>query len=176
MDSQIFLGGTEQTTLKDLNTTLGKETIDLYNTGETRGMSPSYNMNYQKLAHDLMSIDELAVMDGGKCIVQLRGVRPFLSNKFDLTKHPNYPLTSDYSKKNWFDVEKFLKQKLVLKADDRYEVIEVNEQKALVFVPIKDTLAESFYIAQKWAESARKSVTTAEVLALTVNNGIREEP
>ena len=127
MDSQIFLGGTEQTTLKDLNTTLGKETIDLYNTGETRGMSPSYNMNYQKLAHDLMSIDELAVMDGGKCIVQLRGVRPFLSNKFDLTKHPNYPLTSDYSKKNWFDVEKFMKQKLVLKADDRYEVIEVNE-------------------------------------------------
>ena len=127
MDSQIFLGGTEQTTLKDLNTTLGKETIDLYNTGETRGMSPSYNMNYQKLAHDLMSIDELAVMDGGKCIVQLRGVRPFLSNKFDLTKHPNYPLTSDYSKKNWFDVEQFLKQKLVLKADDRYEVIEVNE-------------------------------------------------
>ena len=88
----------------------------------------------------------------------------------------NYPLTSDYSKKNWFDVEKFLKQKLVLKADDRYEVIEINEQKALVFVPIKDTLAESFYIAQKWAESARKPVTTAEVLALTVNNGIREEP
>ena len=126
-DSQIFLGGSEQTTLKDLNTTLGKETIDMYNTGETRGTSQSYNMNYQKLGHDLMSIDELAVMDGGKCIVQVRGVRPFLSNKYDLTAHPNYPLTADADKRNWFDIEKFLNHNLILKPDDKYEVIEMNE-------------------------------------------------
>lgn len=124
-DSQIFLGGSEQTTLKDLNTTLGKETIDMYNTGETRGTSQSYNMNYQKLGHDLMSIDELAVMDGGKCIVQIRGVRPFLSSKYDLTQHPRYPLTADADKRNWFDIEKFLNHKLILKADDEYEVVEV---------------------------------------------------
>ncbi|HOO79081.1 MAG TPA: type IV secretory system conjugative DNA transfer family protein [Lachnospiraceae bacterium] len=127
MDSQIFLGGTEQTTLKDLNTTLGKETIDMYNTGESRGTSQSYNMNYQKLGKDLMTIDELAVMDGSKCIVQVRGVRPFLSDKYDLTAHPNYRLTADCDKKNWFDVEKFLNHKVVLKADDEYEVIEVTE-------------------------------------------------
>lgn len=128
-DSQIFLGGSEQTTLKDLNATLGKETIDMYNTGETRGQSQSYNMNYQKLGHDLMSIDELAVMDGSKCIVQIRGVRPFLSDKYDLTKHPKYYLTADADKKNWFDIEKFLKKKdnLILKADDKFTVIEMNE-------------------------------------------------
>ena len=128
-DSQIFLGGSEQTTLKDLNTTLGKETIDMYNTGETRGQSQSYNMNYQKLGHDLMSIDELAVMDGSKCIVQIRGVRPFFSDKYDLTKHPKYGLTSDADKRNWFDIEKFLKRRenLILKADDKFTVIEVNE-------------------------------------------------
>ena len=126
-DSQIFLGGSEQTTLKDLNSTLGKETIDMYNTGETRGTSQSYNMNYQKLGHDLMSIDELAVMDGGKCIVQVRGVRPFLSDKYDLTQHPNYPLTADADKRNWFDVEKFLDHNLILKPDDQYEVIEITE-------------------------------------------------
>ena len=128
-DSQIFLGGSEQTTLKDLNTTLGKETIDMYNTGETRGQSQSYNMNYQKLGHDLMSIDELAVMDGSKCIVQVRGVRPFLSDKYDLTKHPKYSLTADADKRNWFDIEKFLKKKdnLILKADDQFTVIEVTE-------------------------------------------------
>ncbi len=125
-DSQIFLGGSEQTTLKDLNSTLGKETIDMYNTGETRGNSPSYNMNYQKLGHDLMSIDELAVMDGSKCIVQIRGVRPFLSDKYDLTKHPKYPLTSDSDKRNWFDIEKFLNHNLILKPDDEYVVIEMN--------------------------------------------------
>ncbi|MDO4802527.1 MAG: TraM recognition domain-containing protein [Prevotellaceae bacterium] len=123
----MFLGGSEQTTLKDLNSTLGKETIDMYNTGETRGNSPSYNMNYQKLGHDLMSIDELAVMDGSKCIVQIRGVRPFLSDKYDLTKHPKYPLTSDSDKRNWFDIEKFLNHNLILKPDDEYTVIEVNE-------------------------------------------------
>jgi len=126
-DSQIFLGGSEQTTLKDLNTTLGKETIDMYNTGETRGTSQSYNMNYQKLGHDLMSIDELAVMDGGKCIVQVRGVRPFLSSKYDLTQHPNYPLTADADKRNLFDIEKFLNHNLILKPDDKYEVIELSE-------------------------------------------------
>jgi len=127
-DSQIFLGGSEQTTLKELNTVLGKETIDLYNTGESRGTSQSYNMNYQKLGHDLMSIDELAVMDGSKCIVQVRGVRPFLSDKYDLTQHPNYPLTADADKKNWFDIEKFLDHNLILKPDDEYEVIELDEE------------------------------------------------
>ncbi len=123
MDSQIFLGGSEQTTLKDLNATLGKETIDMYNTGESRGNNPSYSMNYQKLGHDLMSIDELAVMDGGKCIVQVRGVRPFLSDKYDLTKHPNYGLTADADKRNWFDVEKFLHRRMKLKANDKYTVV-----------------------------------------------------
>ena len=127
MDSQIFLGGSEQTTLKELNTSLGKETIDMYNTGESRGQSQSYNLNYQKLGKDLMSIDELAVMDGSKCILQLRGVRPFLSDKYDLTQHPNYRLTSDYDKKNYFDVEKFLRHKLQLNKRDVYDVIEVDE-------------------------------------------------
>jgi type IV secretion system protein VirD4 len=127
MDSQIFLGGSEQTTLKELNTSLGKETIDMYNTGESRGQSQSYNLNYQKLGKDLMSIDELAVMDGSKCILQLRGVRPFLSEKYDLTQHPNYRLTSDYDKKNYFDVEKFLHHKLQLNKRDVYDVIEVDE-------------------------------------------------
>jgi len=128
-DSQIFLGGSEQTTLKDLNATLGKETIDMYNTGETRGTSQSYNMNYQKLGHDLMSIDELAVMDGGKCIVQVRGVRPFLSDKYDLTQHPNYKLTADYDRRNWFDIERFLRRRknLILRPDDIYDVIQANE-------------------------------------------------
>lgn len=126
-DSQIFLGGSEQTTLKDLNTILGKETIDMYNTGESRGTSQSYNMNYQKLGHDLMSIDELAVMDGSKCIVQVRGVRPFFSDKYDLTQHPQYSLTADADKRNWFDIEKFLNHKLILKPDDEYEVIEIPE-------------------------------------------------
>ncbi|MBQ9305599.1 VirD4-like conjugal transfer protein, CD1115 family [Butyrivibrio sp.] len=123
-DSQIFLGGSEQTTLKDLNTMLGKETIDMYNTGESRGTSQSYNMNYQKLGHELMSVDELAVMDGNKCIVQVRGVRPFLSDKYDLTQLPNYKYTADADKKNWFDVEKYLNHELVLKPNDTYEVVE----------------------------------------------------
>lgn len=126
MDSQIFLGGSEKSTLKDLNEILGKETIDMYNTGESRGQSQSYNMNFQKLGHDLMSIDQLAVMDGSKCIVQVRGVRPFFSDKYDLTQHPNYKLTADYDKKYWFDIEKFLRHKLVLHADDRYQVIETD--------------------------------------------------
>ncbi len=126
-DSQVFLGGSEQTTLKDLNTTLGKETIDMYNTGETRGTSQSYNMNYQKLGHDLMSIDELAVMDGGKCIVQVRGVRPFLSDKYDLTQHPMYKYTSDANGKYRFDIEKYLDHNLILKPDDVYEVIDMDQ-------------------------------------------------
>ena len=126
-DSQIFLGGSEKSTLKDLNEILGKETIDMYNTGETRGQSHSYNMNYQKLGHDLMSMDQLAVMDGSKCIVQVRGVRPFFSDKYDLTQHPNYKLTADYDKRNWFDIEKFLSHKLVLHADDKYTVINMED-------------------------------------------------
>ena len=127
MDSQIFLAGTEQTTLKDLNAILGKETIDMYNTGQSKGSQESYNMNYQKLGKDLMTMDELAVMDGSKCIVQVRGVRPFLSDKYDLTQHPNYKLTADYDKRNYFDVVKFLSHNLILKADDEYQVIDVTE-------------------------------------------------
>ena len=125
-DSQIFLGGSEKTTLKDLTEILGKETIDTYNTGNSKGSQESYNTNYQKLGHELMSMDQLSVMDGGKCIVQVRGVRPFLSDKYDLTQHPNYKLTADYSKKNWFDIEKYLKKKsqgMPLKADDEFEVV-----------------------------------------------------
>ena len=127
MDSQIFLGGSEPTTLKDLNQALGKETIDTYNTGENRGREQSHSLNYQKLGHDLLSVDELAVLDGSKCILQLRGVRPFLSEKYDLTKHPNYFLTSDADKKNAFDIEKFLSRKLTLRADDRYIVVTPDE-------------------------------------------------
>ena len=125
MDSQIFLGGQEPTTLKDLNQILGKETIDMYNTGESRGNNPSYSMNYQKVGKDLMTVDELAVMDGSKCILQLRGVRPFLSDKYDLTQHPNYNQTSDYDKKNLFDVEKYIHRKMKLKPEDIYEVVDM---------------------------------------------------
>jgi len=125
MDSQIFLGGSEPTTLKELNQALGKETIDTFNTGESRGRETSHSLNYQKLGKDLATIDELAVLDGGKCILQLRGVRPFLSDKYDLTQHPNYKYTSDYDKKNTFDIEKFLEHRLKLRANDEYEVSEV---------------------------------------------------
>ena len=127
MDSQVFLGGSENTTLKELAAALGKETIDLYNTSDTRGNSPSYGTSYQKIGHELMSRDELAVMDGGKCILQLRGVRPFLSDKYDLTQHPNYKLTGDYDKKNMFDIEKFLDHRLKLKPSDTYDVVEADE-------------------------------------------------
>ena len=127
MDSQVFLGGSENTTLKELAAALGKETIDLYNTSDTRGNSPSYGTSYQKTGHELMSRDELAVMDGGKCILQLRGVRPFLSDKYDLTQHPNYKLTGDYDKKNMFDIEKFLNRRLKLKPSDIYDVVEADE-------------------------------------------------
>lgn len=128
MDSRVFLGGAEPTTLKELNQALGKETIDMYNTSDTRGNSPSYGTNYQKLGKDLMTVDELSVLDGAKCILQLRGVRPFLSDKYDLTQHPNYKLTADYDKKNIFDIEKFLNRKLKLKKDDVYEVIDVDKE------------------------------------------------
>ena len=124
MDSRIFLGGSEPTTLKELNQALGKETIDTYNTSDTRGNSPSYGTNYQKLGKDLASVDELAVLDGGKCILQLRGVRPFLSDKYDLTQHPNYKYTSDYDKKNEFNIEQFLSRRLKLKANDEFVVVE----------------------------------------------------
>ena len=126
MDSQIFLGGSEPTTLKELNTALGKETIDLFNTSDTRGNSPSYGTNYQKAGHDLASIDELAVLDGGKCILQLRGVRPFLSDKYDLTQHPNYKYTSDYDPKNTFDIEAFLHRRMKLHPDDQFDVVDAD--------------------------------------------------
>ena len=118
MDSQIFLGGSEPGTLKDLSEMLGKETIDAFNTSDTRGNSPSYGTTFQKLGHELLSRDELAVLDGGKCILQLRGVRPFLSDKYDLTQHPNYKLTSDYDPKNIFDIEKYLNRKKIHPGDE----------------------------------------------------------
>lgn len=125
MDSQLFLGGTEQTTLKDLNQILGKETIDMYNTGESKGNNPSYSMNYQKTGKDLMTMDEIAVMDGGKCILQLRGVRPFFSDKYDVTQHPHYKETAEYDPKNAYDIVKNLNPKMSLKDDDLYYVVEV---------------------------------------------------
>ena len=126
MDSQIFLGGSEPTTLKDLAEALGKETIDSYNNSDTRGNSPSYGTNYQKLGHELMSRDELAVLDGGKCILQLRGVRPFLSDKYDLTQHPNYKYTSDYDPKNALDIEKFLNRKEKIHPDDTFVMVDAD--------------------------------------------------
>ena len=125
-DSMIFLGGKEKTTLKDLSETLGKETIDMFNTSDTRGSQRSYGLNYQKLGKELMSMDELAVMDGGKCILQLRGVRPFLSEKYDITKHPNYKYLSDFNKRNTFDIEKYLSTKLKPKSDEVYDVYEID--------------------------------------------------
>ena len=132
MDSRIFLGGSEPSTLKELSTALGKETIDTYNTGESRGREQSHSLNYQKLGKELMSIDELSVLDGGKCILQLRGVRPFLSDKYDITKHPNYPYLSDDNPKNAFNIERFLSTKLKVKPDDVYDVYEI---------PVTDTEA-----------------------------------
>ena len=126
MDSRIFLGGSEPTTLKELNQSLGKETIDTFNTGESRGREVSHSLNYQKLGKDLATIDELAVLDGGKCILQLRGVRPFMSNKFDITKHPNYKYLSDADPKNNFDIEKYLSTQLKTKPDEVYQVFEVD--------------------------------------------------
>ena len=126
MDSQIFLGGSEPGTLKDLSEILGKETIDSFNTSDTRGNSPSYGTSFQKLGHELLSRDELAVLDGGKCILQLRGVRPFLSDKYDLTQHPNYKLTSDYDPKNIFDIEKYLNRKEKIHPGDEFIVVDAD--------------------------------------------------
>ena len=126
MDSQIFLGGSEPTTLKDLSEMLGKETIDAFNTSDTRGNSPSYGTTFQKMGHELLSRDELAVLDGGKCILQLRGVRPFLSDKYDLTQHPNYKLTSDYDPKNTFDIEKYLNRKEKIQPEDEFLVLDAD--------------------------------------------------
>ena len=126
MDSQIFLGGSEPTTLKDLSEMLGKETIDAFNTSDTRGNSPSYGTTFQKMGHELLSRDELAVLDGGKCILQLRGVRPFLSDKYDLTQHPNYRLTSDYDPKNTFDIEKYLNRKEKIHPGDEFIVVDAD--------------------------------------------------
>ena len=120
----MFLGGKEPTTLKELSAALGKETIDTFNTGESRGREVSHSLNYQKLGKELMSQDELAVLNGGKCILQLRGVRPFLSDKYDITKHPNYKYLSDANPKNAFDIEKFLSTKLKLKPGEEFEVFD----------------------------------------------------
>ncbi len=126
-DSRLFLGGSEPSTLKELSQSLGKETIDTYNTGESRGRETSHSLNYQKLGRELMSVDDLATLDGGKCILQLRGLRPFLSDKYDITKHPNYKYLSDADPKNAFDVEKYMSHRLKLKADEEYDVYEVDE-------------------------------------------------
>jgi type IV secretion system protein VirD4 len=126
MDARLFLGGSEPTTLKELSAALGKETIDTYNTGESRGRETSHTLNYQKLGKELASVDELAVLDGGKCILQLRGVRPFLSDKYDITKHPNYKYLSDSDKRNAFDIERFLSVRLKPKAEEVYDVYEVD--------------------------------------------------
>ena len=126
MDCSIFLGGKEPTTLKELSTALGKETIDTFNTGESRGREVSHSLNYQKLGKELMSVDELAVLDGGKCILQLRGVRPFLSDKYDITKHPNYKLTADFDERNTFDVQEYLQHRLKLKENEVCSVYEAD--------------------------------------------------
>jgi len=126
MDCTIFLGGKEPTTLKELSAALGKETIDIANTGESRGRERSHSLNYQKLGKELMSVDELAAMDGGKCVLQLRGVRPFLSQKYDITQHPNYKYLSDADPRNAFSIERYLTKKLKIKPDDEYEVFEVD--------------------------------------------------
>ena len=126
MDTSIFLGGKEPTTLKELAAVLGKETIDTYNTGESRGRETSHSLNYQKLGKQLMTEDEIAVMDGGKCILQLRGVRPFLSDKYDLTQHPNYKMTSDADPKNALDIEKYLSHKEKIRTDDQFVLVDAD--------------------------------------------------
>ncbi|MSS38255.1 MULTISPECIES: VirD4-like conjugal transfer protein, CD1115 family [Clostridia] len=126
MDTRIFLGGSEPTTLKELSAALGKETIDMFNTGVSKGSQESHSVNYQRTGHELASVDELAVLDGGKCILQIRGVRPFLSDKYDLTKHPNFQYTADCDEKNRFDIEKFLDHRLKLRAKDEFEVIDAD--------------------------------------------------
>lgn len=127
-DASLFLGGKEETTLKSWNSLLGKETIDMYNTSVTKGTQESHGRNFQKLGKDLMSVDELAVMDGGKCLLQIRGVRPFLSRKYDITRHPNYKYLSDYAPKNAFDIEKFLSTKMPMRPDELYRNYEVTAE------------------------------------------------
>ena len=129
-DCTLFLGGKEKSTLKEISEVLGKETIDLYNTSETRSNNNSYGLNYQKTGKELMSQDEIAVMDGAKCILQLRGVRPFLSNKYDITKHPKYRQLSDYDKRNAFDIEKYRQHKLVVKPNDTFDLYDMGEVEA----------------------------------------------
>ena len=129
-DTMLFLGGKESSTLKEISETLGKETIDLYNTSETRSTNNSYGLNYQKTGKQLMSEDEIAVMDGGKCILQLRGVRPFLSDKYDITKHPKYKMLSDYDKRNAFDIEKYRSHKLVVKPTQTFDLYDMGEVEA----------------------------------------------
>lgn len=126
MDSKVFLGGTENSTLKELNQALGKETIDTYNTGESKGRETSNSKNFQKMGKDLMTVDELAVLDGEKCILQLRGVRPFLSDKYPVWEHPNYKYTADYDEKNTFDIEKFIHRKMRLKASEEFDVYHIS--------------------------------------------------
>lgn len=125
IDARIFLGGSEPTTLKELSAALGKETIDMYNTSVTKGTQESHGQNFQKLGKELASVDELAVLDGSKCILQLRGVRPFLSDKYDITKHPNYKYLSDFDKKNAFNIERFLSTKLKPKPGERFEAFDI---------------------------------------------------
>ena len=126
-DTTLFLGGKEKTTLKEMSEILGKETIDSFNTSETRGRELSHGLNYQKLGKELMTQDEIAVMDGGKCILQLRGVRPFFSDKYDITKHPNYKYLSDYDKKNTFDVERYMKRRpAIVKPNEAFDCYEIS--------------------------------------------------
>lgn len=145
-DTLLFLGGKEKTTLKEMEELLGKETIDTYNTGESRGREVSHSLNYQKLGKSLMSIDELAVMDGGKCILQLRGVRPFLSDKYDITSHPNYKYLSDSNKKNAFDIEKYLSRQLKLRLEEEYEAFEVS---------ISDNSRDDEALLEEWTDSTQ---------------------
>ena len=145
-DSVIFLGGKEKTTLKELSEALGRETIDTLNTGESRGREVSHSLNYQKLGKSLMSVDELAVMDGGKCILQLRGVRPFLSDKYDITSHPNYKYLSDSNKKNAFDIEKYLSRQLKLRLEEEYEAFEVS---------ISDNPQDDEALLEEWTDTTQ---------------------
>ena len=144
-DTMLFLGGKEKGTLKELSEILGKETIDLYNTGESRGKETSHSLNYQKTGKELMSMDEISVMDGSKCILQLRGVRPFLSNKYDLLKHPKYSFTSDADERNSFDIERFISHRLKVKPTDTVEVYDCT--------PSDEPIAETTEEAEKATEN-----------------------
>ena len=145
-DTLLFLGGKEKTTLKEMEELLGKETIDTYNTGESRGREISHSLNYQKLGKSLMSIDELAVMDGGKCILQLRGVRPFLSDKYVITRHPNYKYLSDSNKRNAFDIEKYLSRQLKLRLEEEYEAFEIS---------ISDNSRDDEALLEEWTDTTQ---------------------